>query len=67
LPDNGYTVISSFFALKGLEFDAVIAVWPGAVLTDVERRMLYTACSRALHALCLMTEESVIAELGIVI
>jgi DNA helicase-2/ATP-dependent DNA helicase PcrA len=67
LPDGGYTIVSNFFALKGLEFDAVCVVWPGGALSDADRRMLYTACSRALHALCLMTQPCVITELGIVL
>lgn len=67
LPDGGYTVVSSFFALKGLEFDAVAVVWPDVELTDADRRMLYTASSRALHALCVMTAPSVISALGIVL
>ena len=36
-----------------MEFDAVIVVWPDCALDDGERRRLYTACSRALHALTL--------------
>ena len=47
-------VVSCYHLTKGLEFDAVIAVWPDVELTDGERRRLYTACSRALHNLALL-------------
>jgi len=42
---------------KGLEFDAVCVVWPTVAPEKDEMRRLYTACSRALHALCLCQEE----------
>ena len=47
-------VVACYHLTKGLEFDAVIVVWPDAELTDGERRRLYTACSRALHSLALL-------------
>ena len=47
-------VVACYHLTKGLEFDAVIVVWPDALLTDGERRRLYTACSRALHSLALL-------------
>lgn len=61
------TVISCYHLVKGMEFDAVVVVWPDAELTDGERRRLYTACSRALHAVALLGAEKLIAELGIVL
>ena len=48
-----------------MEFDAVIVVWPEAELDDAERRRLYTACSRALHAVALLGGGKLIQELGI--
>lgn len=47
-------VVACYHLTKGLEFDAVIVVWPDAELTDGERRRLYTAASRALHSLALL-------------
>ena len=65
--EQGDTVVSCFQLVKGLEFDAVIVVWPDAELTDDERRRLYTAASRALHAAALLGGEKLISELGIVL
>ncbi len=65
--EPGDTVVSCYHLVKGLEFDAVIVVWPDAELTDGERRRLYTACSRALHAVALLGGEKLIDELGIVL
>ena len=53
--ETGDNVVACYHLTKGLEFDAVIVVWPDAELTDGERRRLYTAASRALHALALLT------------
>ena len=47
-------VVACYHLTKGLEFDAVIVVWPDAELTDGERRRLYTAASRALHDLTIL-------------
>ena len=47
-------VVACYHLTKGLEFDAVIVVWPDVELTDGERRRLYTAASRALHSLALL-------------
>ncbi|MGN0802529.1 MAG: HelD family protein [Candidatus Faecivicinus sp.] len=58
-------VVSCYHLTKGLEFDAVIVVWPDCVLTDGERRRLYTACSRALHSLALLGGGGLIRDLGI--
>lgn len=45
-------ILSGLHLMKGMEFDAVAVVWPDIeVLSDDERRRLYTACSRALHEL----------------
>ena len=52
--EAGDNVVAFYHLTKGLEFDAVIVVWPDAELTDGERRRLYTSCSRALHSLALL-------------
>ena len=57
-------VVACYHLTKGLEFDAVIVVWPDAALTDGERRRLYTACSRALHSLALLGGGKLLKELG---
>ena len=67
LPDAGGLVVGSYQVMKGLEFDAVAVVWPGCPLTAEEQRRLYTACSRALHALCLFADPQLIRDLAIVI
>lgn len=58
-------VVACYHLTKGLEFDAVIVVWPDCELTDGERRRLYTACSRALHCAALLGGGKLIQELGI--
>jgi len=58
-------VVACYHLTKGLEFDAVIAVWPECMLTDGERRRLYTACSRALHRVALLAGEGLIRDLAI--
>jgi DNA helicase-2/ATP-dependent DNA helicase PcrA len=65
--EPGDTVVGCYHLVKGMEFDAVIACWPECALTDEERRRLYAACSRALHAAALLGGEKLIAELGIVL
>lgn len=60
-------VVACYHQVKGMEFDAVIVVWPDAELTDGERRRLYTACSRALHSVALLGGGKLIQELGIVL
>ena len=47
-------VVSNYHLTKGMEFDAAIVVWEDVPLDDEEKRRLYTACSRALHALTLL-------------
>jgi DNA helicase-2/ATP-dependent DNA helicase PcrA len=55
-------VIVPIAQAKGLEFDAVIVADAGASAyhRDADRRLLYTACTRALHelALCIVGETS---------
>ena len=59
--------VGCYHVMKGMEFDAVVVVWPEEALTDGERRRLYTACSRALHHLVVLTEPEMIEKLGIVL
>ena len=65
--ESGDSVVGCYHLMKGLEFDAVIVVWPDAELTDGERRRLYTACSRALHAAALLADAQMLRKLGIVL
>lgn len=60
-------VVGCYHMVKGMEFDAVIVVWPDVELDDAERRRLYTACSRALHSVSLLGGGKLIQELGIVL
>lgn len=50
---TGGTIITSAHIAKGLEFDAVIAphVDDATYVTDIDRSMLYIACTRAMHEL----------------
>ena len=66
-PDEDRVVVGGYHVMKGLEFDAVAVVWPDCELSEEEQRRLYTACSRALHGLCLFSGEKLIKELGIVL
>ncbi|MBR1821021.1 MAG: AAA family ATPase [Clostridia bacterium] len=63
--EAGDNVVACYHLTKGMEFDAVIVVWPDVELTDDERRRLYTAASRALHAAALLGGGGLIKELGI--
>ena len=63
--ENDDNVVACYHLAKGMEFDAVIVVWPDCALDDGERRRLYTACSRALHAVALLAGGGLIKELGI--
>ncbi|MBQ8505835.1 MAG: AAA family ATPase [Clostridia bacterium] len=65
--ESSDNVVGCYHMVKGMEFDAVIVVWPDAELTDGERRRLYTACSRALHSVTLLGGGKLIKELGIVL
>ena len=58
-------MVGCYHMVKGMEFDAVIVVWPDVELTDGERRRLYTACSRALHSVALLVGGKLIKELNI--
>ena len=58
-------VVGCYHMVKGMEFDAVIVVWPDVELDDGERRRLYTACSRALHSVALLGGGKLIKELNI--
>ena len=58
-------VVACYHLTKGLEFDAVIVVWPDTPLTDDERRRIYTAASRALHGLALLLGGGVLKELEV--
>ena len=62
--EAGDNVVACYHLTKGMEFDAVIVVWPDVTLTGDERRRLYTAVSRALHAAALLGGGGVIRELG---
>ena len=57
-------IVASYHLTKGLEFDAVVVVWPDCAMTDGERRRLYTACSRALHEATLLADGGVIRQLN---
>ena len=52
--ESGDNVVACYHLTKGMEFDAVVGVWPEVELNDGERRRLYTAASRALHAVALL-------------
>ena len=62
--EAGDNVVACYHLTKGMEFDAVIVVWPDVELTDGERRRLYTAASRALHAAALLGGERLVRELN---
>lgn len=57
-------IVASYHLTKGLEFDALVVVWPDCAMTDGERRRLYTACSRALHEATLLADGGVIRQLN---
>ena len=63
--EAGDNVVACYHLTKGMEFDAVIVVWPDVPLTDGERRRLYTAASRALHAVALLGGGKLLKELGV--
>lgn len=54
--ETGVLVIPSYLA-KGIEFDAVIIHNTSAYGKDSERRLFYTACTRAMHELHLYSTE----------
>ena len=54
-------VILPVYLAKGLEFDAVIVLCPeGDIYDEGERLLYYTACSRALHALAVVSEGEIL-------
>ncbi|MDO4866212.1 MAG: AAA family ATPase [Clostridia bacterium] len=61
--ESGDNVVACYHLTKGMEFDAVVVVWPEVELNDGERRRLYTAASRALHAVALLAGEGVVKAL----
>lgn len=63
--EAGDNVVACYHLTKGLEFDAVIVVWPDAELTDGERRRIYTSASRALHDLALLAGGRTLRQLGL--
>ena len=62
--EAGDNVVACYHLTKGMEFDAVVVVWPEVELTQDERRRLYTAASRALHALAVLGGDGVVREMG---
>ncbi|TCJ02751.1 RNA polymerase recycling motor HelD [Cytobacillus praedii] len=54
--ESGPIIIPSYLA-KGIEFDAVIIYNTSAYGKDSERRLFYTACTRAMHELHLYSTE----------
>lgn len=52
--EKGISVIPAYLA-KGIEFDAVILFNISSYKTEIERELFYTACTRAMHELCLFT------------
>ena len=63
--ETGDNVVACYHLTKGMEFDAVVVAWPEVPLTQDERRRLYTAASRALHALAVLGGEELVREIGI--
>ncbi|MBQ8108760.1 MAG: AAA family ATPase [Clostridia bacterium] len=61
--EAGDNVVACYHLTKGMEFDAVIVVWPDVPLTGDERRRLYTAASRALHAAALLVGGGLLREI----
>jgi len=61
--ETGDTVVACYHLTKGMEFDAVVVAWPEVPLTEDERRRLYTAVSRALHAVALLGGETLVKAL----
>lgn len=51
---KGIVIIPSYLA-KGIEFDAVIIL--GGTYTETERKLFYTACTRAMHELVILSGE----------
>ena len=62
--EAGDNVVACYHLTKGMEFDAVVVVWPEVELTQDERRRLDTAAARALHALAVLGGETLVGELS---
>jgi DNA helicase-2/ATP-dependent DNA helicase PcrA len=56
---EGEVIIIPAYLAKGLEFDAVIVynVSKENYTREIDRRLLYIACTRALHSLTLLYEK----------
>ncbi|MBT2680841.1 UvrD-helicase domain-containing protein [Bacillus sp. ISL-35] len=52
--ENGVNVVPTYLA-KGIEFDAVIIFDSSSYTRDEERKLLYTACTRAMHELYILS------------
>ncbi|CAM3789826.1 RNA polymerase recycling motor HelD [Mesobacillus thioparans] len=52
--ENGINVVPTYLA-KGIEFDAVIIFDSSSYTRDEERKLLYTACTRAMHELYILS------------
>ncbi len=64
LPEEGGIMVVPVALAKGLEFDAAVVYWPDGRWTTHERRLMYTACSRALHELAFAAPREVLEALG---
>ncbi|WP_180955587.1 RNA polymerase recycling motor HelD [Bacillus sp. V33-4] len=56
--DQGVLVIPAYLA-KGIEFDAVIMYDSSSYKRESERKLLYTACTRAMHELHIFSLEKI--------
>lgn len=52
--ENGVNVVPTYLA-KGIEFDAVIIYDSSVYTRNEERKLLYTACTRAMHELFILS------------
>lgn len=52
--ENGVNVVPTYLA-KGIEFDAVIIFDSSSYTRTEERKLLYTACTRAMHELYILS------------
>lgn len=52
--ENGVNVVPSYLA-KGIEFDAVIIFDSSSYTRNEERKLFYTACTRAMHELYILS------------
>jgi DNA helicase II / ATP-dependent DNA helicase PcrA len=56
--EKGITIIPAYLA-KGIEFDAVILYDSSQYKRESERKLFYTACTRAMHELYLIATEDI--------